>query len=124
MQEEWRQIKGFEGLYEISNLGNVRSLDRLCRMKNGKTRMHKGRTLKPGRDGGGYEFVVLRKDGLSLNRKIHRLVAEAFIPNPDNKPCVNHKDLNRANNCVENLEWCTVKYNNCYGTRIERVKEN
>lgn len=121
MQEKWRQIKGFEGLYEVSNLGNVRSLGRSYRMRNGKTRMHKGRILKPGRDGGGYEFVVLRKDGLSLNRKIHRLVADAFVSGRSSTAnVVNHIDENILNNRADNLEWCTEEYNLNYKHRRTR----
>ena len=96
--------------YLISNKGEI---------KNKKT----GKILKGHLDKDGYPHVTLRL-GLKKYKTpaIHRLVALAFISNPDNLPCVNHKDENRQNNNVENLEWCTVKYNNAYGTHNERVK--
>ena len=109
MNEEWRDIEGYEGLYQVSNLGRVRSLN--CRG-------HKGciGILTPRLDGKGYEMVALYKEGKARNTKVHRLVAQAFIPNPNNYPQVNHKDENKTNNIVENLEWCTGKYNSNYGT--------
>ena len=114
MNEEWRDIEGYEGLYQISNLGRVRSLN--CRG-------HKGciGILTPRLDGKGYEMVALYKEGKARNIKVHRLVAQAFIPNPNNYPQVNHKDENKTNNDVKNLEWCTNEYNHNYGTRNERV---
>ena len=116
MNEEWRDIEGYEGLYQVSNLGRVRSLN--CRG-------HKGciGILTPRLDGKGYEMVALYKEGKARNTKVHRLVAQAFIPNPNNYPQVNHKDENKINNNVSNLEWCTVLYNNCYGTRLKRVSD-
>ena len=114
MNEEWRDIEGYEGLYQVSNLGRVRSLN--CRG-------HKGcmGILTPRLDGKGYEMVALYKEGKARNIKVHRLVAQAFIPNPNNYPQVNHKDENKTNNDVKNLEWCTNEYNHNYGTRNERV---
>lgn len=105
--EEYREIKGFEGLYEVSNYGNVRSLKR-------------NKILKQINIKGGYKRVSLYKYGEQYFKAIHRLVAEAFIPNPDNLPCVNHKDENPSNNNVKNLEWCDYKYNINYGTANER----
>lgn len=122
--EEWRSIKGFEGYYEVSNLGRVRSLDRYVTCNNGVNvynRFKKGVILKTGVKGGGYLFVGLHKDGCkTIEPSVHRLVAEAFIPNPENLPEVNHKDENKTNNSVDNLEWCTRAYNTNYGTRGER----
>ena len=117
MSEEWRDIKGYEGLYQVSNLGRVRSLN--CRG-------HKGciGILTPRLDGKGYEMVALYKEGKARNTKVHRLVAQAFIPNPNNYPQVNHKDENKTNNDVKNLEWCTNEYNHNYGTRNERVAKS
>ena len=114
MNEEWRDIKGYEGLYQVSNHGRVSSLN--CRG-------HKGciGILTPRLDGKGYEMVALYKEGKARNTKVHRLVAQAFIPNPNNYPQVNHKDENKTNNDVKNLEWCTNEYNHNYGTRNERV---
>ena len=117
-QEEWRDVVGFESYYQVSNLGRVRSLDRdIPYMFNGKTVIQhkKGQIMKLRPDSGGYLRVNLHvahvKDKLL---GVHRIVAQAFIPNPENLPCVNHKDYNRANNCVDNLEWCYVEYNNHY----------
>ena len=112
--EEWKPIPGYEGLYEVSNYGRVRSFKW---SSNGKI-------LSPGKDGSGYLFVTLCKDGKTKLRKIHRLVAEAFIPNPNNFPQVNHMDECKENNYFGNLEWCTHKYNLSYGTRTRRIAEN
>lgn len=110
LSEEFRDIPGYEGLYEVSNLGRVR---------NKKT----GRILKPFKNTNGYFRLDLCKNGIRRAAKVHRLVAEAFIPNPQNLPCVNHKDENKINNCLDNLEWCTYEYNNNYGTIKERKSE-
>ncbi len=101
MQELFRDIEGYEGLYQISNLGNVRSFKAVS----------KGGNLKPVYRKG-YLTVTLRKNGVSKIHSIHRLIATAFIPNPDNLPCVNHKDGNKLNNDLSNLEWCTYSHNN------------
>ena len=110
MDEIWRDIEGYEGLYKISNKGRVKSL------KWGKERI-----LRPGIDGYGYMFVCLCNDNVMKYFKLHRLVAQAFIPNLYNKPQVNHLDENKKNNCVDNLEWATAKENSNYGTRNERL---
>ena len=110
MDEIWRDIKGYEGLYQVSNKGRVKSL------KYGKERI-----LRPRDNGDGYLNVVLYKNTASQSRCIHRLVAEVFIPNTQNKPQINHKDECKTNNTVENLEWATAKENSNYGTRNERV---
>lgn len=108
MEEIWKDIKGYEG-YLISSRGNVFS-------------KYSNRILKPIKRHLNHLMICLFKDGISYNFFIHRLVAEAFIPNPDNLSCVNHKDENPLNNNVDNLEWCSYQYNNTYGTRIERAK--
>lgn len=108
--ELWKDIKDYEGLYQISNLGRVKSL-----------RFGKEKILKYGKSGKGYFFVNLCKNGEYKSYIVHRLIAKAFIPNPENLPEVNHKDENKQNNCVENLEWCTHKYNNNYRTRNNRM---
>ena len=111
--EEWKPIPGYEGLYEVSNYGRVRSFKW---SSNGKI-------LSPSKCGSGYCFVNLCKDGKAKLRTIHRLVAEAFIPNPNNLPLVNHQDECKENNYFENLEWCSSAYNNSYGTRTRRAVE-
>ena len=116
MEELWSDIDGYEGLYQVSNLGRVKSLNY---NKTGKERM-----LKPGTDGFGYLFVILYKNRNQRLFKVHRLVANAFIPNPDVKPEVNHKDEDKTNNCLTNLEWMTSKENNNYGTRNERISKS
>ena len=121
-EEEWRDIKGFEGLYQVSNLGNVRSLDRWVVDKIGRKRLFEGKMLTSRLTIWGYLSVGLGISHTRIvkNHPIHRLVAEAFIPNPNNHPCVNHKDEDKTNNRVDNLEWCTYQYNINYGTCIER----
>ena len=124
MEEIWKDIKGYEGYYQASNLGNVRSLHRLAtmRLKNGLTaqRVKKGRILKQTLDGRkNYLQVSLNKNGVRKVVSVHRLVAMTFLPNPMGLPEVNHKDEIKTNNCVENLEWCTHKYNNTYGSKLK-----
>ena len=123
MCEEWRTIKDYEGLYEISNMGRVKSLPKCAFTSNPYFtgyRHTKEKILKGGTTKLGYKTVTLRKNGKGKFIYIHRLVAEAFIPNPNDLPEVNHKDENPANNCVDNLEWCTHIYNGNYGTVKKR----
>lgn len=120
MEEIWKDIEGYEGLYQVSNLGRVKSLER-WRKGNTKPVLIKEKIKIPRDNGRGYFITFLYKNNKQRNEYIHRLVAMAFIPNPDNLPQVNHKDENKANNCVDNLEWCTCKYNNGYGTKRERL---
>ena len=122
-EEIWRPIVGYEGLYEVSNTGRVRSLDRYVKCDYEKYRLHKGKVLSPGKDKDGYLSVVLSCNGKHKKIAVHRLVAQAFIPNPDDLPIINHKDEDKTNNRVDNLEWCTVKYNMNYGTRNIRIRE-
>lgn len=117
MKEIWKDIEGFEGLYQISNLGRVKSLERQIMRSNGYPLNLKERILKTNISKAGREGVQLSKNSQWYHCWIHRLVAKAFIPNPDNLPQVNHKDENPLNNCIDNLEWCTNKYNHDYGTR-------
>lgn len=115
VKEVWKPIKGFEGLYEISNLGRVKSLPKYTDSK-GYPQLRKEKFLKPGKTGKKRNYLaVVLNNGKSY--KVHRLVAEAFIPNPNNLPLVNHKDENPANNRVDNLEWCTNKYNSQYSAK-------
>lgn len=117
MCEEWTDIKDYEGLYQVSNFGRVRSLDRL----DGSNHRLKGRILKPIKQTHGYLHVCLYKNGSQSIKKIHRLVAQAFISNPENKLDVNHIDENKTNNMLSNLEWVTRKENVNHGTRNERA---
>ena len=126
-EEEWKSVVGFEGLYEVSSYGRIRSIDRVIMRSNNTILTLKGSILPQ------YEYygnstisrlkVNLSKNGNKYSRSVHRLVATAFIPNPDNLPQVNHKDENPKNNNVSNLEWCTCEYNHNYGTRNERHKK-
>lgn len=115
MDEIWKDIEGYEGLYQVSNLGNVRSLNY---GRTGEIKLLNQYTNKKG-----YKHTSLSKNGKVKNHLIHRLVAIAFIPNPNNYKEVNHKDENPSNNNVKNLEWCTREYNNNYGTRNKRASE-
>lgn len=112
MQEIWKPVKGYEDFYEISNLGNVKSLRRNIILKQRLN--NKGR------------YYVNLSDGISQykSKMIYRLVAEAFIPNPNNLPQINHKDENPKNNKLDNLEWCTAKYNVNYGNRTKKSIES
>lgn len=111
IKEIWKDIKDFEGLYQISNLGNIKSLERKVNGKLGSVRTLPEKHMIPTNNGRGYLVICLHKYGKRYDRKIHRLVAEAFIPNPDNLPTVNHIDGNKMNNCVDNLEWNTIQEN-------------
>ena len=112
--EIWKDIEGYEGLYQVSNQGNVKSLKRKYVLAD--------KILIPRIDTDGYALVNLSKHNKKTTFKIHRLVAETFIPNPDNLPEINHKDENKLNNKADNLEWCDRKYNNTYGTRQNLYK--
>lgn len=119
--EIWKDVQGYEGLYQISNLGNVRSLPRAVNQgKHGNTRAVGGYLLKPTDNGNGYLLVFLRKDGKRKNHYVHRLVAEHFVENGGFK-YVNHKDFDTHNNCVDNLEWCTQQQNILYSA--ERMRK-
>lgn len=112
MKEEWRDVKGYEGKYQVSNLGRVKSLNY---RHTGKEQF-----LKPGKNGNGYLFVNLYKNGVVKHFRVHRLVGSAFIPNPDNFSEINHKDEVKTNNSVSNLEWCSRQYNNTYAEKHRR----
>lgn len=120
--EIWRDVVGYEDTHQVSNLGRVRVKERVINTSTGK-RKYKSKLLSIQTSVEGYKFVILIVNNNRKTAYIHRLIAEAFIPNPDNLPCVNHKDEDKSNNSIENLEWCTVAYNNTYGTRLERVSK-
>lgn len=120
MNEIWRDIKGYEGLYQVSNLGNVKSLKRVVPHKVNGSRTIPEKILKLSSDGSGYLYVSLSKDGKKKNPKVHRLVAESFIPNPNNLPQVNHIDEDKSNNRVDNLEWITSLDNLNHSNVIEK----
>lgn len=113
MNEIWKDIEGYEGLYQISSLGKVKSLNY---RHTGKEKI-----LKLCKDKDGYLQVCLCKDGKVKCCRIHRLVASAFLPNPDNLSEINHIDENKQSNCLDNLEYCDRSYNTNFGTRNERV---
>ena len=138
MEEIWKDIKGFEGRYQVSNLGRVRSLDMTWTVqRRGReyTFTRKGRIRKFGKTIWGYYSVNIYVDGKTKRFPVHRFVAKTFLPNPYNYPEVNHKDENKLNNTVwinedgsidyekTNLEWCTTQYNLSYGTRNERFQK-
>lgn len=114
--EEWRPICGYEGLYEVSNLGRVKSLD------YNHTKQEK--ILRQVKMKNGYLYVNLYKNTKMKLCRIHKLVANAFLENPNGYTCVNHKDEDKTNNCVDNLEWCNQKYNVNFGTGIKRRVTN
>lgn len=116
MEEIWRPVVGYEGFYEVSSLGNLKSVERTVRCNTG-VRTLCAQEMKPFLDNGGYLKITLYDKKQFF---VHRLVAEAFIPNPDNLPYINHKDECKTNNVCTNLEWCDSKYNNNYGSRTKR----
>lgn len=119
MEEIWKDVVGYEGLYQVSNMGRVKSICSFVRLQNGELMKKKPHVLKP-QNRVGYKCVNLFKEGRSHTVSIHRLVAKAFLPNCHNYPIVNHKDENKTNNNVENLEWCNNAYNINYGTAKRR----
>lgn len=124
MQEEWKDIKGYEGLYQISNLGNVRSLDRIVKDSNRERYQRiKGHYMKPTDNGNGYKIISLLKNYKRKNHYIHRLVAQHFIDNPNNYREVNHIDCNKSNNKITNLEWCNSSQNKIHYLNTELGKE-
>ena len=116
MEEIWKDIKGFEGKYQISNIGRIKRLSNFIVRNNGRKQSWKEKILNPTKDSSGYYTIRSCKknnikEGKSITLRIHRLVAEAFIPNPNNYNYINHIDCNKENNVWTNLEWCTNEYN-------------
>ena len=121
-KEVWKDIEGYEGYYQVSNLGQVRSLDRTIPFRGGEKKLE-GMILKQ-KLNKGYNMVGISMGGKQKGKLTSRLVAKAFIDNPENKPEVNHIDENKQNNRVENLEWVTAKENANHGTRNQKVIKN
>lgn len=124
--EVWKDIKGYEGIYKVSNLGRVKSSDRMIHYgvhgdPSAKC-FRKGRILREGIQSG-YKAISLSKEGKVKRCLIHRLVAESFVPNPNNYPEVNHRDEDKLNNRADNLEWCTKSYNINFGNRNNEVRK-
>ena len=119
--EEWKDIIGYEGLYQVSNYGRVKHLTQTHKNRFGEC--VKQEHIVGYKGSNGYMYVVLHKNNIPHTVAIHSLVAKAFIPNPNGYDCINHKDESHDNNRVDNLEWCTKEYNNSYGTLAERKRE-
>lgn len=125
MEEIWKDVKGYEGYYQVSNFGQVRSIDRIVKQKSSKNdcvhqyNHYAGKILKQYIINSGYYAVDLCKNHKSTKKLVHRLVAEAFLENKSAQ--VNHKDENKLNNNIENLEWCTAKYNMEYNDRAKKI---
>lgn len=126
--EEWLAVAGYEGYYEVSSLGMVRGCDRWIKGRGSVLRLWKGRPLKPytpsDANCGNYIQVTLAKDGKTQTKDVHRLMAIAFLPNPENKPEVNHKDGDKLNNALSNLEWLTYREHKLYGIYVQGVVTN
>lgn len=125
--EEWKNIKCYEGLYQVSNLGRIKSLSRTVHQYNYMAKKDikitfKEKIRKPRMSKDGYYIINLNKDGKMTTYRVHRLVGEQFIENKENKPYINHKDGNKLNNNVDNLEWCTAKENSIHGWKIGLMK--
>ena len=116
-QESWRQVVGYKGYYEISNLGNLRSVDRIVRYKSSGTMLRRGRTMKQNKNKFGYCDVRLCKKGVEKAHLVHRLVAMAFLDNPECKPQVNHKNGVKWDNRLENIEWASLAENRLHSYR-------
>ena len=125
MSEIWKSIEGYDGRYEVSSNGKVRAVAHNIKVNdNGRLyfKTVRSKLMKQSPHSAGYLVVNLTMNGKGTLHYVHRLVAEAFIPNPNGYDCINHKDENKANNDVSNLEWCDKQYNNTYGTVRERQR--
>lgn len=121
--EVWKNVDGYDGMYQISNNGRVKSFQPRGGDNNGKVRTGKAHYLTPSLSTTGYFRVSLVTNNKKKDVKIHRLVAMAFLPNPDNKPYINHKDGNKTNNAVSNLEWCTQTENINHAVKMGLIKK-
>lgn len=117
MEEIWKEIDGYEGYFEVSNLGNFRSKDRIIRYKQNGMRLYPGKSLKTDSGVEGYQRITLMKEGIKQRYMCHRLVAQMFIPNPENKPFVNHINGIKYDNRACNLEWCTQSENEIHSVK-------
>lgn len=117
MQEIWKPVVGYEGIYEVSNFGRIKSVDRIITTTNNTTRIRRGVIRKPSNNQWGYLQVSLHREGIRTCFRIHRLVAIAFIPEQDGKHEINHIDGNKKNNKTNNLEWCTTSENILHAVR-------
>ena len=120
-EEMWKPVPGYEGIYEASTYARIRSIERSVYSRRwGCFQKRKSVILKPAISSRGYYTIVFGTNGTRKTYAVHRIIAETFLPNPNNLPVVNHKDENKANNAVSNLEWCTQKYNINYGSGLKR----
>lgn len=117
----WKDVVGFEGFYRVNNKGDIKSVERDVIRSNGRKYHVVERYMNVYTDKFGYKYTVLSVNGKDFYKKIHRLVAEAFIPNPNNYPYINHKNENKSDNRVENLEWCTAQYNILYSGNYQKA---
>jgi hypothetical protein len=117
--EIWKPIKGFEKLYHVSNTGKIKSLDRITKHSDGKTIFYKGKELNQTTTTHGYKSVMFSDGKIRKRSLVHRLIALSFIPNPENKPQINHISGIRSDNRIENLEWCTNKENSIHSFKID-----
>lgn len=117
MNERWKDITKYEDYYKVSNLGRVKSIDRITIDSIGRKKLFKGVILKQDISPAGYKRITLNKDGGQITKFVHRLVAQEFIPNPNKLPYINHIDCNKINNTVENLEWVTPLENNLHAIK-------
>lgn len=132
--EVWKPVVGYEGLYEVSNFGEVRSVTRMVNIHHKAKRIVRGRVLRHNFSSG-YDMAALSKNSVRIPFCVHRLMMEAFVPNPFKLPCVNHKNENKLDNFIfvnpdgsvdlekSNLEWCPYSYNNGYGTKPQRIAQ-
>ena len=122
-KEVWKDIEGYEGYYKVSNLGKVKSVDRIIKYKDDRVYYTKGKILIQDINTRGYKYVTLSKESMRRKRTVHRLVIEAFIPNPENKPCIDHINTIKTDNRVQNLRWVTQKENLNNELTLERKRE-